>query len=95
MRTLLNECLPPLAAGEQMVSPSGSPMLARTFPQNAVLGNLDNLVEVGQGGTVMATPGTGAEQAKPALERGLMIPETRAETEPVLPAPADKSAPTI
>jgi len=47
----------------------------RTFSQNAVLAHLDDLTEVGLGNTVMATPSAGAEQAKPALGRGVAILE--------------------
>jgi hypothetical protein len=96
MRTLLNESLPPRAPDEQTLSPSESARsVQRTFSQNAVLGNLDNLVEVGLGGTVIATPGAGAEQAQPAPERGMTISETPADTESFRPTPAPEAAPIV
>jgi hypothetical protein len=96
MRTLLNESLPPRAADEQILSPSESATPAlRTFSQNAVLSNLDNLVEVGLGGTVIATPSARAEQTQPALERGMTLSETLAGSEPARPASAEESTPTV
>ena len=77
MRTLLNECLPPCCADEQVLSqPEPAIPPPRTFSQPAVLDNLDDLTEVGLGETVKATPSAGAEPAKPALERGISIPQT-------------------
>jgi hypothetical protein len=96
MRTLLNESLPPHAPDEPALSPSESATPAlRTFPQNAVLGNLDNLVEVGLGGAVIATPGARAEQAKRAPERGMTISETPADTESFRPTIAHEAAPIV
>ncbi|HLX68382.1 MAG TPA: Gfo/Idh/MocA family oxidoreductase [Verrucomicrobiae bacterium] len=47
---------------------------ARTFPEAAVLTSLDDLVEVGVDGIVIATPSAlRAEQATAALERGMAI----------------------
>jgi hypothetical protein len=87
MRTLLNESLPPHAAGEPAFSGAESVTPAlRTFSQNPVLDNLDNLVEVGLGGAVIATPGAGAGQAHPAPERGRTLSETPGHAEPVRPA---------
>ena len=77
MRTLLDESLPPQCIDEPMFSPAEPATPAeRTFSQNAVLVSLDDLAEVGLGVTVIATPSAGAEQAKPALERGVAILET-------------------
>ena len=76
MRTLLDESLPPQCADEQLFSPLEPATPAqRTFLQNPVLVNLDDLTEVGLGETVIATPSAGAEQAKPALERDVFILE--------------------
>ena len=62
MRTLLTDSFPPQCMDEQTVShgadaavePTGK--MARTFPQSAVLISVDDLVEVGVDGTVIATP---------------------------------------
>ena len=96
MRTLLNESLPPRTADEPTASPSepAAPAL-RTFSQNAVLATLDNLVEVGLGGTVIATPGAGAEPANPALERGMTLSETPAEFQSPRSTPANEATPTV
>jgi hypothetical protein len=45
----------------------------RTFSENAVLTMLDDLAEVGAGGTVSATPSAGALPAIPALERDMAV----------------------
>jgi hypothetical protein len=94
MRTLLNESLPPRAVDEQTLSFEPPTSARRTFSQDAVLGNLDNLVEVGLGGTVIATPGAGADQA-PALECGMTLSETPPEIESVRPIPANEAPPTV
>ena len=94
MRTLLNESLPPHVAGERTVSPcEPATSTHRTFSQNAVLVNLDNLVEVGLDGTVIAAPGAGAEQGGPALERGMTLSESPADS--VRPAPANETTPIV
>ena len=46
--------------------------VARIFSQSAVLAKVDNLVEVGAGGTVIATPSAShADPANDALVRGV------------------------
>jgi len=72
MRTLLDEALPPYCSNEETFSAPES-KTPRTFSEDAVLAHLDNLVEVGLGGIVMATPGAGAKEAKPALGRGMAL----------------------
>jgi predicted dehydrogenase len=55
-------------------SPESGNQAARTFPQAAVLISLDDLMEVGVDGIVIATPGAlPAEQAFAAPERGMAI----------------------
>ena len=55
-------------------SPELAAQVARTFPQAAVLTSLDDLMEVGVDGIVIATPSAlHAEQAISALERGMAI----------------------
>lgn len=55
-------------------SPELAEQAARTFPRAAVLASLDDLVEVGVDGIVIATPSAlHAEQAVAALERGMAI----------------------
>jgi hypothetical protein len=76
MRTLLNECLPPCAEEQTLSQPEPAIPPPRNFSQNAVLDNLDDLTEVGLAETVRATPSAGAEPAKPALARGIAIPQT-------------------
>ncbi len=71
MRTLLNVAIPPHYIDKQTISPPEP--VPRTFSQNAVLDNLDDLVEVELDGTVIATPGAGTQEAKPALARGVTI----------------------
>jgi hypothetical protein len=73
MRTLLNESLPPHFNDEtpfsqpQKIQPS-----RRIFSENAVLSPSEpNLMEVGVDGTVMATPGAGADSAPSAPGRGV------------------------
>ena len=78
MRTLLDESIPPYSSEEQtFLSPEPETRARRIFSPNPVLTRSDDLVEVGLGGTVKATPGAGAEQAKPALARGVASSETR------------------
>ena len=64
MRTLLNESFPPNY--EPTFFP---PEPARIFSPGAVLGKLDNLVEVGVGETVIATTSTSPD----ALDRGVAV----------------------
>ena len=73
MRTLLDESYPPTCMEEQPFStPEPREPAPRIFSQSAVLANLDNLVEVGVGGTVMATPSAShADPADGALGRGV------------------------
>ena len=55
-------------------SPELAAQAARTFPRAAVLTSLDDLMEVGVDGIVIATPSAlHAEQAIAALERGMAI----------------------
>jgi hypothetical protein len=65
MRTLLNESFPPNCMDEPMFFPPEP--AARIFSQGAVLGKLDDLVEVVVGETVMAT----SSASHHALERGV------------------------
>ena len=84
MRTLLNEVLPPHCSCEPALSAREPEMPAqRTFLQNPVLTRLDDLVEVGLGGTVMATPGAVAEKANLAPGRGMAF-ESRGVSGPSL-----------
>jgi hypothetical protein len=74
MRTLLNEILPPQCTDQPVFSQTEPATPGqRIFSQNPVLANLDNLAEVGLGKVVKATPSAGAEEAGPALERGVAI----------------------
>jgi len=68
---MINEVLPPQFANEHRCS-RAEPAPC-TFPEPAVLTELDDLAEVGLDGAVMATPSAGAEPAKPALERGMAL----------------------
>jgi hypothetical protein len=88
MRTLLNEALPPhfddapAFSRPQKIQPS-----QRTFSENVVLfTNEPNLVEVGVDGTVIATPGAGADPAINAPGRGLTT--LRAGVEQLKESPA-------
>lgn len=55
-------------------SPELANQAGRTFPRDAVLASLDDLMEVGVDGTVIATPSAlHVEQAVEALERGMAI----------------------
>ena len=86
MRTLLDESLPPQCTDELIFSRTEpATKTLRTFSQNAVLANLDDLTEVGWGVRVIATPSAGAEPAKPALERGMAILETSNEVKETAP----------
>jgi hypothetical protein len=71
MRTLLNESFPPNY--EPMFF---RPEPARIFSQGAVLGKLDDLVEVGVGETVMTT----SSALHDALERGVAFKRTEEGT---------------
>lgn len=72
MRTLLDESLPPQCRDEQVFLPPKREISApRIFSQKPVLRSLDDLVEVGVGGAVMAAPGADAEEAEPAPARGM------------------------
>jgi hypothetical protein len=63
MRTLLTDLFPPQYRNQQTVpggaegSAKPAARKARIFPQTAVLLSVDDLVEVGVDGTVIATPG--------------------------------------
>jgi hypothetical protein len=83
MRTLLNEPLPPNYRNESTFSPP-EPIKrsGRIFSQNAVLPtNTADLTEVGADGTVMATPGAGADAVQNAPGRG-MAPADRGAEQP-------------
>ena len=73
MRTLLDESFPPTCIEDQTFSsPEPREQVARIFSQSAVLAKVDNLVEVGVGGTVIATPGAShADLANDAPGRGM------------------------
>jgi hypothetical protein len=79
MRTLLTDIFPPQSVNEQTFSPREEPSqspgdASRTFSPTAVLTSMDDLLEVGVDGTAIATPGAlAAEQAAPALERGVVM----------------------
>jgi predicted dehydrogenase len=61
-------------AGMADVSMEPAAEIARTFPRDAVLTSLDNLMEVGVEGIVIATPSAlHADLATAALERGMAI----------------------
>lgn len=72
MRTLLNECLPPNATQESALSlPEQMSLAQRIFSENAVLTDNTAALEVGLGGTVIATPGAQANPANSAPGRGV------------------------
>jgi hypothetical protein len=75
MRTLLDASIPPTCMEEPTFSPPESgAQTARIFSQSAVLAKMNNLVEVGVGGTVIATPGASqADLANDAPERGVVF----------------------
>jgi hypothetical protein len=72
MRTLLDASFPPTCMEEATFSPPERQEQApRIFSQSVVLAKVDNLVEVGVGGTVIATPSAShADPADDALDRG-------------------------
>jgi hypothetical protein len=80
MRTLLDASFPPTCMEDQTFSsPEPRQQAARIFSQSVVLAKVDNLVEVGVGGTVIATPGAShADPANDALERGVAFSSTDA-----------------
>lgn len=86
------EAIAPSITAETDAIADAPPELAaqttRTFPRDAVLTSLDNLMEVGVEGIVIATPSAlYAELATAALERGMAIfcqkPLTQTHTESI------------
>ncbi|HEY2083283.1 MAG TPA: hypothetical protein VGI88_10895 [Verrucomicrobiae bacterium] len=79
MRTLLTDLFPPQSVNEQTFFPRAEPSqsvgnASRTFSPTAVLASVDDLLEVGVDGTAIAAPGAlAAEEAAPALERGVAM----------------------
>ena len=79
MRTLLTDLFPPQSVNEQTFSPRTEPSQSvgnalRIFSPTAVLASVDDLLEVGVDGTAIAAPGAlAADEAAPALERGLAL----------------------
>ena len=89
MRTVLAESRPPGSSDNQTICrPKLAEETARTFPRAAVLTTLDDLMEVGVEGIVIATPSAlHAEEANAALERGKAVICQR----PLTRGPADES----
>lgn len=85
MRTFLNESFPPQCVDKRTVSspaeglPEAAVQNERTFLQTAVLASVDDLVEVGVGGTVIAAPSAlHAKEAIAALGRGVAFSSPKA-----------------